>query len=109
MKKRVIFQIRLSKRWIAGSQEAVSMLVHYLYSLYIFLGLADPSTDFGWMIGTEVNTEVPYLLLFEILFDDEEEEFLDTGFDTENLLQPEDESLDQGLSEDDLSPDIYPS
>jgi len=110
MEPRLIIQFRISKRWTRGSQEPAHMLAQYLYDLYTFTGLADPSASWGWSIGNDTQTGVPYLFIFE-----NPSALLGSG-DSGDLgdLSQEDLDLDLGaddgegnpLGEEDLDPDL---
>ncbi|MDP2735564.1 MAG: hypothetical protein Q8P12_05155 [bacterium] len=113
MEPRLIIQFRLSKRWTYGTQEPAQMLAIYLYALYTFTGLADPSAHWGWTIDEDHETGIPHLFIYEKStvqtgdkgledledFNNSDQDDFDFGLE----FGPEE---DDHLGEEDLNPDL---
>ncbi len=105
MKRRIVMQIRLSKNWVKTYPEPAISLAMYLYSFYTFLGLADPTADFDWVIARDATTKHPYLMIFEDVPTPENEEEAEVDqFPFDSELDPD--YLDQEFTEEELNPDI---
>ena len=104
--QRVILQIRLSRRWVEGSPESVASLASYLYSLYSFLGLADPSALFGWSIYNDATTGAPYLMLIENTVGPDKSGKEEPKSKTVLVVTKPEEHERPALSEDELDPDL---
>lgn len=105
MERRIVMQIRLSKNWVKTYPEPAISLAMYLYSFYVFLGLADPTADFDWVIARDTTTKHPYLMIFEdVLTPENEEEAEADQFPFDSEFDPD--SPDQDFTEAELNPDI---